>query len=120
MSKLTTPVLLALLPMITNHCLAQTIWKITIPILGAAQSMDVASSVGAYEANPLARNSSGRFSSARAVPIKIGVTVGIVLLQRHIIRRHPKSAKVFAAQNVAMSAAIGAVAVRNWKIKNAR
>lgn len=79
-------------------------WTFSVMIAGG--SADIVSSLGRYEANPLARGPSGRFSVRRALPLKAGICAGLWLVRR----RWPTTGKVaMATAGIAWTAA----AVRN-------
>ena len=115
----TVIVLMVLLPVLNMSLKAQgTQWKVSVAILGTIQAMDIASSWNQYEANPLARNQQGRFSPAKAIPIKAGIVLGTVLLQKYILKRYPKEQKYFVGANVVTSVIMGSITVRNWKVRD--
>ncbi len=63
-------------------------WQRSLIPLVAAQTLDIASSYGRPELNPLLASSSGRFG-VQAVGIKAGTTAGMVVLEYLLVRKHP-------------------------------
>lgn len=109
---------LLLLAVATMQLPAQsTNWKISIAVLGTTHTLDTVSSWNQYEANPLARNSAGRFSPAKGISLKTGIVLGTVLFQRYLLKRYPKADRAFAIQNYCAAGVIGGIAVRNWKVR---
>lgn len=83
-------------------------WTFSVMVVGG--TADVASSLGRYEANSLARGPAGRFSPARAIPLKAGICAGLWLVRR----KWPTTGKVaMATAGIAWTA----VAVRNVAVK---
>lgn len=83
-------------------------WSLSIMLVGG--TTDVVSSLGRYEVNPLARGPAGRFSPARAIPLKAGICAGLWLVRR----KWPTTGKVaMATAGVAWTA----VAARNVAVK---
>ena len=85
----------------------------------AANALDVPSSVGKYEANPLLRDSQGRFNTRRALMIKSAASGGMLALQVVFRKRMPERnlEKPYAVVNFAAAAAVGAATYRNTRIR---
>lgn len=81
-------------------------WSAAALVTGAAA--DVASSVGRYEMNPLARGSDGRFAVRRGIAIKAAVTGGVLLVGR-------LDRKAGTVANCAVGGMWAGVAVRNTR-----
>ena len=94
----------------------QKIWKVSAAILGAVTIADMHSSIGRREANPLLVSNNGRFG-ARGVSIKSLIVGGGLAGQWLVLRKNPNAAGQAAAINFAISAATGAVVVRNHMVK---
>lgn len=94
-------------------------WIASWAAFAAVNVVDVYSSRGKTELNPLLRNSTDQFSVGRATVIKAAVGGAFFAFQRWIIRRHPDSNhyKTFAIANSGASAAMGAVAVHNYRVE---
>ena len=89
----------------------------SVATLAAANALDMASSWGRPELNPvLSPGGSGQPFGWQAAAIKLGVSTATVLFQRHVLRRRPELARPFAMTNFAMSGLISAVAVRNYRV----
>ena len=90
---------------------AQRNWNISVAFLVGANTMDTLSSRGAMESNPLLGR--GQFGG-RQIAIKSGITAGVILAERMILRKHPETRNFWTWANYGTGAAISAVAVRNW------
>jgi hypothetical protein len=86
-----------------NHHL----WLASVATLVAAEGMDVASSRGGVEANPLMKHG--------GVAIKVSAVGAVVLIEWLATRHHPS--KALAVVNFAGAGALTGVAARNWRIK---
>lgn len=73
--------------------------------------LDVHSSVGRREANPLLRGADGRFSVGRGVGIKLGVLAGLFAAQEL------RPAREWNWVNLGYAGASGAIAVRNYRLR---
>ncbi|MCS6953845.1 MAG: hypothetical protein NZM33_13435 [Bryobacteraceae bacterium] len=91
----------------------------TAGVLGAVQVADVASSRGMPEANPLLRDGSGQFHVGRAMWIKLGASAGLLTLEAILARRERDRNlyKPFSVINLGAAGAVGAVAVRNARMR---
>jgi hypothetical protein len=87
-----------------NH---RHLWLASVATLVAAEGMDVASSRGGVEANPIMKHG--------GVAIKVSAVGAVVLIEWLATRHHPS--KVPAIVNFAGAGALTGVAVRNWRIK---
>lgn len=65
-------------------------WIASGVALAALNLLDVHSSLGRGEANPLFRNSSGHFATGKAVAIKSAITGGFFASQLLLVRAHPE------------------------------
>jgi predicted MFS family arabinose efflux permease len=98
-----------------------TPYRWSVAALATANALDWHSTVvatsrpGIVESNPLARRADGSFASGRAASIKIGVTLGNVLVQRYVART-PRTRRWATWINVGLAAGISAVAVRNYRL----
>lgn len=93
-------------------------WVASWLAVAAANVLDVHSSQGRREANPLLRDSSGRFSVGKASLIKAAVTGGFFAVQWGVVRSRPESGVVrgFTIANTVAAGGLGAVAVRNYAL----
>ena len=112
--------LLLLLGTLHAESRAVKIWRWSLVALIAGNSLDVASTVGQYECNPVL--SRGQFG-ARAVAIKGGVALITIVAERRILRNGhgyvPADAvtgyRPLVIANFATGAALSGIAVRNWR-----
>ena len=91
-------------------------WKRSLLPLVATQGMDVASSYGMRELNPLLAGADGRFG-AKAATIKAGTTAAVVGVEYLIVKKWPGAARMFSKLNWGSSALTGAIAAHNFAIK---
>jgi hypothetical protein len=89
--------------------------------LAGAEALDVASSRGAPESNPLLRGAGGQFDTARGIALKGIFTGGALLFEALAMRRHHTagSFKMFAIANTVGAAGLTAVAVHNFRVNSA-
>jgi hypothetical protein len=88
-------------------------WKISLAPVIASQTLDVASSFGRRELNPLLAGPDGRFG-ARGAGIKLGAVAGILGVEYLIVRHHPGAARVLSHINFSVSIATSGFAVHNF------
>jgi hypothetical protein len=88
-------------------------WKASLVALFAASAVDIHSSLGKRELNPLLKGADGRFS-AQGIAIKAAITGGAAAAQWFLVRRNPDSAKYAAIANFGMSGMFTAAAVNNY------
>lgn len=90
-------------------------WKASVAFYGVATGLDIASSYGHQELNPVF----GQRFDGRDAALKANVVAGICLAQYVILRKFPERrfAKVFAAMNFGLAGGTTAMAVRNWRIQ---
>lgn len=89
-------------------------WKVSVVVVAVGTGMDIASSVGKPERNPVW---GARFGGRDAV-IRAGTVAGMVGFQYWLMRREdcPKWVKKWAPRvNFVWGSAATAVAVRNWR-----
>ncbi|SRR5258708_39219841 len=90
-------------------------WTISLAPLVAAQALDAASSYGLRELNPLLQSPNGGFG-AKAVSIKFGAIAGLVGAEYLVVRKYPRSAKLFAIVNWTTAGATAGLAVHNYRL----
>ena len=88
-------------------------WNISVAFFVGANTMDTLSSRGAMETNPVLGR--GPFGG-RQMAIKSGITAGMILAERLMIRNHPETRKFWTWANYGTGTAIAAVAARNWRL----
>jgi hypothetical protein len=93
-----------------------TSWKLSLAPLLASQALDVTSSYGKHELNPVLAGPRGQFGIS-SVSVKIGVTAGVIGMEYLIVRVHPASARIFTKANWAAAAVTTGVAVHNFTIR---
>lgn len=91
-------------------------WKISLAPVVASQALDVASSYGMRELNPMLAGADGRFGP-RAAGIKLGATAGLLGIEYLLVRKFPGSARVLSKINWSASALTTGLAVHNFSIR---
>jgi len=102
--------LLALLLLASSLQAASWRWWASVAAVGAANAADILTTRGHLEVNPLLRGPNGMLSSGRVVAFKIAPQVGVLVLERLVLRRQEKAAIII---NLGMAGANAAVAYRN-------
>jgi hypothetical protein len=90
-------------------------WKLSLAPLLASQALDIASSYGKHEINPLLVEPQGQFGLSSAF-IKVGITAGLIGAEYLIVKAHPASARLFSKMNWAAAAATTGIAAHNFTI----
>ncbi len=90
-------------------------WAISLAPLFASQALDAASSYGMRELNPLLASPDGGFGK-KATTLKFGVIGALAASEYFLVRKYPRSAKVFTIVNWATSGATSALAVHNYSL----
>ena len=93
-----------------------TPWKASLATLAAAHSLDIASSLGKREGNPLLNQASSRFSWQGAVAVA-GAVGAVVVVEWLVVRRHPEVARKFAIVNFINAGAVAGIAAHNFTVK---
>ena|ERR1700683_137223 len=91
-------------------------WKWSLAPLVASQALDISSSYGMRELNPLLADRQGQFGAQSAV-LKVGVTAGLIGVEYLIVKAHPASARMFTKLNWGAAALTTGFAVHNFAIK---
>lgn len=91
-------------------------WKMSLVPMLAAQGLDIASSYGMRELNPLLASADGRFGG-KATGIKLGSAVAVVGIEYLIVKKWPGAARMFSKLNWGSAVLTGAVAAHNYAIK---
>lgn len=91
-------------------------WKWSLAPLAASQALDVASSYGLRELNPVLAGADGRFG-ARAASVKLGVVGAFVGVEYLIVKAHPGAARVLSRINWSGAALTTSFAVHNYSIR---
>lgn len=93
-----------------------TSWKLSIAPLLASQALDITSSYGKRELNPLLAGPQGQFGVS-SVLVKLGVTAGLIGAEYLIVKAHPASARIFTKLNWAAAAVTTGFAAHNFTIR---
>jgi len=91
-------------------------WKKSLIPLVATQGLDIASSYGMRELNPMLASTDGSFG-AKAAGIKIGTTAAVVGIEYLLAKKFPGAARMFSKLNWGSSVLTGAFAAHNYAIK---
>jgi len=91
-------------------------WKLSLLPVVASQAVDVSSSYGMRESNPLLAGADGRFGTQAAV-VKLGLTGALIGMEYLLIRKHPGAAKILWKVNLGSAAVTGVVAGRNYSVR---
>jgi len=98
---------------------SKRLWWASVAVVVAAALLDVASSRGGVESNPVLRTSTGTFNTRRALLLKSVATGGMLATEAWVMRRSPKSDHSAAVVNFASGGAVAGLAIRNWKVATA-
>lgn len=83
--------------------------RLTFAAVAVAQMLDMHSSLGRQEGNPLLRGRDGRFSAGRGIGIKLGILSGLLAGQEL------KPGSYWNWVNLTYAGASTAIAVRNYR-----
>lgn len=100
----------------TGRAAALKSWSISLAPLIASQALDVSSSYGMRELNPLLASPNGGFEGKGAA-IKLGFTGVAVGAEYLIVRKYPRSARVISKLNWTTGIVTTGFAVHNYAIK---
>jgi hypothetical protein len=100
----------------TTRAAAFRSWKVSLGPLVASQALDVSSSYGMRELNPLLASANGGFEMKGAV-IKLGVTGAVAGAEYLIVRKYPRSARIIAKLNWTSGIVTTGFAIHNYAIK---
>jgi len=91
-------------------------WKMSVVPVFASQALDVTSSYGMRELNPMLASSDGSFG-AKGAGIKLGAAAGLLGVEYLIVRKYPRSAHVFTKINWSVSIVTTGFAAHNFAIR---
>jgi hypothetical protein len=94
------------------------LWVASCIALIAGSSLDMSSSWGRSEANPLLRAGDGRFG-AKGVSIKLAMAGAMIGPQYFVMKRAPGLQRVFTVANFLQAGLYTGVAVRNYGVRDA-
>jgi hypothetical protein len=100
----------------TTRAATLKFWKVSLAPLIASQVLDVTSSYGMRELNPLLASPNGGFEMKGAV-IKLGVTGVAVGAEYLIVRKYPRSARIISKLNWTSGIVTTGFAIHNYAIK---
>lgn len=92
------------------------VWKRSLIPLAVSQTLDITSSYGMRELNPMLAGADGRFGQ-KAIAIKAATTGAIVGVEYLIVKKWPKAGRVLSKLNWASSFVSAGLAVHNYAIK---
>jgi hypothetical protein len=93
----------------------KVLYRISVAAALGANAMDIASSYGKLEVNPLFQGAGGRFD-ARSVALKSGLVGGLQACNYLAVRKHPEYSKRATIINFAVSAVFAGLAAHNFGI----
>ena len=97
-------------------CIAQgNRWTLSVGVLVAGTTMDLASSYGAPEANPLMRSADGRLG-AKGAAFNAGFLASAIAVRVFGKQLPRKWRRVATAINFSVGGCRAAVAARNWRL----
>ena len=91
-------------------------WKLRLAPLVASQGLDIASSYGMRELNPVLAGSRGEFG-VKATLVKVGVTAAFIGVEYAIVKAHPGAARVLSKMNWSGAALTTGFAAHNFSIR---
>ena len=99
----------------------QNLWLVSITSLAGANALDIHSSWGKRELNPMLAGPTGRFGREGAL-IKLGLHGGLLGIEYLITRGRPsgKLYRAFSFLNFGISGSTTAVAMRNYSVSRPR
>jgi hypothetical protein len=100
----------------TTRAAALKSWKISLAPLVASQALDVSSSYGMRELNPLLASANGGLEMKGAA-IKLGITGAAVGAEYLIVRKFPRSARMISRLNWTSGIVTTGFAIHNYVIR---
>ncbi len=93
-------------------------WVVSWLAVAAVNALDMHSSMGHREVNPLLRNREGRFSVGKGLALKGAIFGGFFAAQYAITRANPESNsyRPFTITNGVIAGALGGVAAHNYSL----
>lgn len=91
------------------------LYRISMAAVMSSNAMDIASSYGKQEVNPLFRGSGGTFD-ARSAALKAGLVGGLQVFNYLVIRKHPEYLRRATLMNFVSTAIFTGLAVHNLGI----
>lgn len=91
-------------------------WKLSLAPFAVSQALDVSSSRGMRELNPVLASPNGQFG-ARGAAVKLGTAGAFAGMQILIVKKYPRSAKFFEKINWASAGVTAGFAAHNYAIR---
>ena len=93
-------------------------WIASWIAVAVVNALDIHSSLGHGEANPLYRSPAGRFAPGREILIKSAIAGGFFGFQLAVVRGHPEKDyyKTFALANTVAAGGLAGVAAHNYSL----
>jgi hypothetical protein len=91
-------------------------WRRSLLPLIASQGLDAGSSWGMRELNPVLADPSGRFG-AKAATVKFGVVGAFIGIEYLVMKKYPRTARVFAKLNWTGAVVTTGFAAHNFAIR---
>jgi hypothetical protein len=101
---------------VDSHSGHEILYGFSVASVLGANGMDIASSYGKQEANPLLRGSNGTFD-ARSVMLKSALVGGLQVSSYLVTRRRPELRKRVLIMNFVTSAILAGIAVHNFGVR---
>jgi len=95
---------------------SKRLWLASVAAVVAANALDLMSSRGGMEANPLLQSSNGSFNMGRGVALKAAFSGGMLLSEWVFARRTAGRMRSSSITNFGTAAALTGLAVRNWRL----
>lgn len=95
---------------------ARRSWRRSLAPFLATQALDVISSYGMRELNPMLASPDGRFGS-KAATIKIGFSGAVLGIEYLVVRRWPRAGSVLSKINWGGTVLTGSIAAHNFSIR---
>jgi hypothetical protein len=91
-------------------------WKWSFAPLVASQGLDIASSYGMRELNPLLAGPQDQFG-VKATLLKVGITGALIGVEYLIVKAHPEAARIFTRINWSGAALTTGFAAHNFELR---
>jgi len=100
------------LPVLSQDQDQNRAWKLSVAAAATGTILDVQSSWGGYELNPVVGR--GIFGVRQTVAVSV-VTAGVMAFEYLLLRKHHRYARVLTWTNYIVAGAHTGAAVRNWR-----
>ena len=96
------------------------IYWTSVATVTASQVLDIHSSVGKYELNPIAQSANGTFDTRKGILIKSAFLVTVFTVQWAILRKRPDWKDELSIFNFGVSAVTFPVVIHNYHVPRIR